>query len=409
MRLRLRASRYRRRRGLQPASAWSGRRLGGFGTRPHRAASVAAALESCASTVPRSWSRTAASVDADELATPSRSGRVDADGDRRRGSQRHSRERRRPCVGERRLRRARRPSARRAALGDALAGRATARRDGRSRRPHRWRRDAARASTTRRDARRCSASACVDAQAVGPGRRMRQRRVGRTIAQLDVAPAIGAEAMQQLGGRCDDRRPRDRTASTLTVRRVGTDEPALEPDGDRCSPAMLDARRRDAARSRDRGPADLARRCASRRRTATARSSAAVAMLAIAVLLSPCSAHARHAEHAPDPTGLDRVVRAATMGAWSPAPRPASIPDAPGLVPVQGRRGPGHLRRARPRACAAGCRTTSATRHAAAERTAPDGAARPRRSSGSRCATRSRRSSSSSTSSSSTGPASTSA
>ena len=72
-------------------------------------------------------------------------------------------------------------------------------------------------------------------------------------------------------------------------------------------------------------------------------------------------------------------------------PEPGTIPDGPGVVPVQGRRGPGHLRRARPRACAAGCRTTSARPTSLPERTRQMVGDRRDASSGSRSATRSRR------------------
>ena len=51
-------------------------------------------------------------------------------------------------------------------------------------------------------------------------------------------------------------------------------------------------------------------------------------------------------------------------------PPAGTIPDAPGLVPVQGRARAGSSTSARPRACASGCRTTSRTRATCTPRTA---------------------------------------
>ena len=77
------------------------------------------------------------------------------------------------------------------------------------------------------------------------------------------------------------------------------------------------------------------------------------------------------------------------------------------LVPVQGRRGPGHLRRQGREPAPAPVELLPGPAQPAAPHR-PDGGHRRDRSSGSRCATRSRRSCSSTASSSSTGPASTS-
>ncbi len=99
------------------------------------------------------------------------------------------------------------------------------------------------------------------------------------------------------------------------------------------------------------------------------------------------------------------------------APTVSSTPDGPAppgrhdprharLLPVQGRRGPGHLRGQGASRCAAACRTTSATR--TCRRARRRWWRRPSRSSGSRSATRSRPSCWSTASSSGTGPGSTS-
>ena len=88
-------------------------------------------------------------------------------------------------------------------------------------------------------------------------------------------------------------------------------------------------------------------------------------------------------------------------------PPAGTIPDAPGLLPVQGRARAGSSTSARRSRCASGCRNYFAD-PAACRRAPRRWWRRPRPSSGSRSATTSRRSCSSTASSSSTGPASTS-
>ena len=85
----------------------------------------------------------------------------------------------------------------------------------------------------------------------------------------------------------------------------------------------------------------------------------------------------------PAPTGptIDRDV---------PASAGRHDPRRPGLLPVQGRRGPGHLRRQGPLAAPAALATTSRTRPSCTP-ARPRWWRRPPASSGSRCATRSRR------------------
>ena len=192
---------------------------------------------------------------------------------------------------------------------------------------------------------------------------------------------------------------RPATTRWCDPRRTGGSRAAATPSSDDARPSRPERRRRRVKAKRDDHGDPQAERRGGRGRTGPSPSASTSPRCSEALFDLP-SVLAAH--------GTDPPIRSRDNGGMVARPEPGTIPDTPGLVPVQGRRRPGHLRRARPRACAAGCRTTSLQPDLLPERTRQMVQAADTRRVDRRRATRSRRSSSSSTSSSSTGPASTS-